>query len=466
MILSGNELIANRLSRLALLYFCKNQSMKFYHFGILLLLVFVFSCKKFEQTSSEPLSKLALLDTLQRQTFMYYWDGIEPTSAAARERIHMDSVYGIHGPEIITTGATGFAILATLAGIERKYVARDKAVERLQHLADWLGKADRFHGAWPHWLKPDGKVYPFSEFDDGGDLVETAFLAQGFIAARQYFENGNRQEKKLAATFDELWQGIDWSWYTNGEEVLFWHWSPNHDWKMNFRVRGYNECMIMYILAASSPTHPVDAAVFHKGFMRDGDIVTNRKHLDLPTVFDHYDGNDDPVGPLFRAHYSFMALDPRNLKDAYADYWQMNQNHVKIVHKHCTLNPHGYKGYSEKCWGLTSSYSMLGYAGHQPNFDLGVISPTAALSSMPYLPEEAKNFMEHLYKDKPHLIGRYGPYDAFSDESDWYVPHYLGIDQLPISVMVENHRSGLLWKLFMSAPEVQDGLKKLDFSEM
>ncbi len=411
------------------------------------------------ETSSDSL----LLDKVQQQTFNYFWEGGEPTSGAARERIHPDGVYGVHGPDIVTSGGTGFGIMATLAGIERGFITREEGFERLNKLTDWLAKADRHHGAWPHWFHPDGKTYPFSPDDDGGDLVETAFVAQGLITARQYFRNGNEKEQALAAEMDDLWRGIEWDFYTQGKDVLYWHWSPRVAFKKDFAVRGHNECLIMYVMAASSPTHGTDADVFHKGYMKDGAVAEGSTYYGLPTVLNHYDSNDMHVGPLFWAHYSHLGLDPRNLKSKYGDFWKLNQNHAKIHHRHCAENPYDYKGYSDKCWGLTSSYSMTGYAGHNPQEDLGVISPTAALSSFPYTPEESMKFLRFMYEEQDSLVGMYGPYDAFSFQSDWAAKKYLAIDQLPIPVMIENYRSGLLWELFMSAEEVQAGLDKLGF---
>lgn len=429
--------------------------------------LFISSCvAKKEMTSSITANpKDVLMDRVQKETFLYFWEACEPVSKAARERLHMDDVYGIHHKDITTSGGTGFGIMALIVGIERGFISRKEGFERLQHLVDWLEKAEKFHGAWSHWWNPDGTAYPFSRYDDGGDLVETAFLAQGLIVARQYFKKGNPEEIVLAQKMDALWRNIEWSWYTKGgENVLYWHWSPKHGWKMNFPVGGYNECLIMYVLGASSPTFPIKPEVFHQGFMRNGDIVSDKKLYGIETVLDHYENDDIAVGPLFWSHYSFLGLDPRGLKDQYADYWKLCRNHVEIHYEHAKRNPYDYKGYSEKCWGMTSSYSINGYSGHNPQEDLGVISPTAALSSFPFLPEAAYDFLAYLYENKPQYIGKYGPYDAFSEQSDWFVPHYLAIDQGPIPVMIENHRSGLLWDLFMSAPEIQQGLDKLGFT--
>lgn len=408
------------------------------------------------------ISDEALLDRVQVQTFNYFWKGGEPISGAAPERIHEDGIYPSDDKNVVTSGGTGFGIMATIAAIDRGFIKRKEGVERLQKLANWLQKAERFHGAWSHWMYPTGKVKPFSRFDDKKDLVETAFLVQGLIVARQYFQNGNKKERQLAALLDQLWKEVDWTWYTKGEEVLYWHWSPKNEWRMNFPVTGYNECTIMYILAASSPTYPVDPACFHQGYMKNGEIVSDKSAYGYDVILDHNGERAIPVGPLFWAHYSFMGLDPRGLHDSYADYWLVNRNHALIHHAYCSDNPKGYKGYSKACWGLTSSYSMNGYAGHSPTTDFGVITPTAALSSFPYTPNESMLFLKHMYEEHPDYIGNYGPFDAFSLESNWYLPRYLAIDQLPIPVMIENYRSGLIWDLFMSAPEIQKGLQKLD----
>lgn len=436
----------------------------------LLLIGFLFltACDKKTVNSSTTVKALTdkettLLDRIQKETFDYFWEGGEPISGGARERIHIDGIYGVHGPEIITSGGTGFGIMATLVGIERGFITREEGRKRLQKLVDWLEKSERYHGAWPHWFNPDGSTFPFSADDDGGDLVETAFLAQGLITARQYFKNGNGEEKALSAKMDALWRGIEWDFYTQGKDVLYWHWSPRFAFKKDFAVHGHNECLIMYVLAASSPTYGVEADVFHKGYMKDGEVAESSIYYDLPTILNHYNNDEMKVGPLFWAHYSHLGLDPRQLKNQYGDFWLLNQNHAKIHHRYCSENPNDYEGYSDKCWGLTSSYSMTGYAGHNPQEDLGVISPTAALSSFPYTPEESMKFLKFMYEEQDSLIGKYGPYDAFSFQSDWFIERYLAIDQLPIPVMIENYRSGLLWDLFMSAEEVQSGLDKLGF---
>lgn len=414
--------------------------------------------------TSDSISDEVLLDSVQKQTINYFWDGANPDSGLAPERVHMDGIYPSNDKNVVTIGGTGFGFMAILAGVERGFINKDSAFVRFQKMVDFLEKADRFHGAWPHWLDgTTGKVKPFSKNDDGGDLVETAFLVQGMLAVAEYYRDGNEAQQALANKIDTLWHEVEWDWYTQGQDVLYWHWSPNVGWKMNFPVGGYNEALIMYVLAAASPTHSISKSVYEKGWALDGKIAKDTTMYGMRTVLNHFEHDDAPVGPLFWAHYSYLGLDPNGLSDQYADYWKLNQNHAKIQYEYAVDNPENYKGYGPDLWGLTSSYSIKGYAGHRPGEDLGVISPTAALSSMPYTPKESLAFLRHLYTDLPQYVGEYGPYDAFSLQDDWFLPRYLAIDQGPIPVMIENYRSGLLWKLFMKNEEVLNGLQKLGF---
>jgi hypothetical protein len=408
----------------------------------------------------------SLFTLVQYNTFQYFWDGAEPTSGAARERFHADNIYPENDKHIITSGGTGFGVMAILVAIERGFITRQAAYERLNKLVNWLEKADRFHGVWPHWLNGEtGDVKPFSPDDDGGDLVETSYLIQGLLCVRQYFKEGNSEEKAMAAKIDKLWKEVEFDWHQNGKNVLYWHWSPKNQWKMNFAVEGYNECLIMYVLGASSPTHAIPAEAYHEGWARKGGMKNDPAHKQYGYHLSlRHNGAEQFGGPLFWSHYSFLGLNPKGLKDQYADYWEHNRNHTLINRQYCIENPKNYSGYGEACWGLTASYSMNGYAAHSPNEDLGVISPTAALSSYPYTPDESKKALRFFYDNLgKKILGNYGFYDAFSIQHNWYPTRYLAIDQGPMIVMMENHRSGLLWNLFMSCPEVKEGLKKLGF---
>ncbi len=412
------------------------------------------------------ISNDSLLTLIQYNTFQYFWEGAEPVSGLACERIHTDGIYPQNDKSVVTTGGSGFGIMTILTGIERKFITREQGFKRLRHLVSYLSTADRFHGAWSHWIYGEtGKVKPFGTKDNGGDIVETAYLIQGLLTARQYFANGTEPEKILSADIDKLWRGVEWKWFTRGEDVLYWHWSPNYLWEMNFPITGYNECLIAYILAVSSPTFGADPTIYHKGWARSGAIKGKHQKYGYTLNLNH-NYAEQSGGPLFWAHYSFLGLDPHGLQDKYANYWEENKNQTLINREWCVQNPKKMAGYGPKCWGLTASYSINGYSAHAPDSlnDLGVISPTAALSSFPYTPEYSMDAMKFFYYDLGNKIwGKYGFYDAFSIQGNWYPQQYLAIDQGPIGVMIENNRTGLLWKLFMSCPEVQKGLQKLGF---
>ena len=431
---------------------------------LLVVLLSVTACKITNKETEKVLSDGDLIDLVQKQTFNYFWEGAEPVSGLACERINIDGVYPQNDRHVVTSGGSGFGLMAILAGIDRGDVSREEGLERMTRIVDFLEKADCFHGVWPHWWYGNtGKVKPFSPKDDGGDLVETAFLVQALLCLHQYYLEGNEAERKLAMRIDKLWREVEWDWYQNDQHTLFWHWSPNYGWEMDFPVRGYNECLVMYILAASSPTHGVSAEVYHDGWAQGGKIVQPHEVEGYSLQFRH---QGTQVGPLFWAHYSFLGLDPRGLKDQYGDYWQENKNHTLINRAYSIRNPKHYKGYGADCWGMTASYSVKGYHAHTASEenDMGVISPTASLSSIAYTPEYSLEVLRNLYQNKRDKVwGKYGFYDAFSDTEGWYPQQYLAIDQGPLAVMMENYRSGLLWKLFMSHPDIQNGLKKLGF---
>ena len=300
------------------------------------------------------LSDDALLDRVQRQTLRYFWDFGHPASGMARER--SNPVPGYDFRDTVTTGGTGFGIMAMIAGAARGFLPRDEVRKRVARIVDFLAHAERHHGVLPHFLHGGtGATIPFSPQDDGGDLVETAFLIAGLLCARQYFSD----DARLGADIDRLWHAVEWDWHTRGDSVLYWHWSPRHDWAMNHAIRGWNECLIAYVLAAASPTHPIAPEVYHRGWT-DSPTFRNGKT---------YDGITLPLGPpqggpLFFAHYSFLGLDPRGLSDRYADYWAQNRAHALINRAHCIANPHKFAGYGANCWGLTACDGDRGQARH------------------------------------------------------------------------------------------------------
>lgn len=416
--------------------------------------------------SPTVLSDSALLDTIEKGSINYFIDGAEPVSGMGRERYHADNDYPDHDQNIVTSGGSGFGVMGLIVAMQRKFITREEGLQRLGKIVHFLETADRFHGAWPHWWNGEtGKVKPFGRKDDGADIVETSYMIQGLLCVRQYFKDGSEKEKALAQRIDKLWKDVEYDWFRNGQNVLYWHWSPDYSWQMNFPVHGYNECLILYILAASSPTHGVPAEVYHEGWAENGKIEYPHEALGYPLQL-RYQGNPTNGAPLFWSQYSYLGLDPRGLSDAYTNYWTENTNQTLINYTWCVNNPKKYKGYGKDNWGLTASYSVGFYAAHAPDEknDLGVISPTAALSSFPYTPEKSMAALKHWYYDMhDKLWGPFGFYDAFSETKNWFPEKYLAIDEGPIPVMIENYRTGLLWNLFMSCPEIQTGLKKLGF---
>lgn len=419
-----------------------------------------------QKDTPDTLTDEALISLVQKQTFQYFWEGAETNSGLARERIHIDGEYPQNDENVITIGGSGFGLMAILVGIHNEFITAEEGLFRIEKALTFLDTIERFEGAWSHWYFGDtGKSKAFSKNDDGGDIVETAFMAQALITIREYYKNGSQDEQAIAAKADELWRGINWDFYRNGQDVLYWHWSPKNGWGMNHAIQGFDECMIAYVLGASSPTHAIPASAYHQGWARGGTIRSAITKYGIPTVVKH-NAKEGEVGPLFWSHYSFLGLNPNGLSDQYANYEDVVTNHAKIHIAYAEANPKGFKGYgADKGWGWTASYSTNGYNAHHPDNDpTGVISPTAAISSIPYTPEASISFMRYL-KDSigEPVWGRYGFYDAYSESENWFPQRYLAIDQGPIVVMIQNYKDGFIWDLFMGAEDVQAGLKKLGF---
>ena len=413
------------------------------------------------------LSPDELMDKAQKESLKYFWEYANTNSKLALERVHFDGTG--YDNNLVTTGGSGFGLMNILIADKRGLRDSEDVFFRIQTALNFLQKADRFHGAWPHWMNGiTGKVVPFFGKDNGGDLVETAFLCEALICIREYYKNGNSAEKAVALQADNLWKGVEWDWYTNGKNVLIWHWSPNYGFEINNELRGYNEALVVYTLAAASPTHPITKVVYTEGWSRSGGIANSAKKYGIPVIVDHA-GASGSVGPMFFSHYSFLGLDPRGLKDDFVNYGDAVVNHSKIEHEYSVQNPNKWAGYSDSVWGLTASESRnadgsIGYWAHSIESDKGVISPTAAISDLPYTFEESIKFLKYVYeKDAKNLVGICGPYDAFSIHYNWYTQRYLAIDQGTISPMIENYRTGLLWNLFMNAPDVRQGLINLGF---
>ncbi len=422
----------------------------------ILLIVFFIGCINIH-SQKDKLSDDDLLEKVQKRTFKYFWDFAESNTGMAHER----STSKKSKAQKVSTGGTGLGLAAFPIAVERGWVTRKQAIKRLDKILDFLENTDTFHGAYAHWYSgKTQKSVRFSKYDDGGDIIETAFLIQGLLINRQYFNKDITAENKIRKRINKIWDAVEWNWYVQpGDDTLTWHWSPKYGFKKDHKIRGHHEGQILFVLATSSKTHSVPASVYHNGWANSGKIVTNR----------NYYGYDLPLGPkyggpLFFTHYSYLGLNPKLLKDDYADYWQQNVNHAKINYSYCVENPKNYKGYGKNCWGLTASDGNNGYSAHSPTNDRGVIAPTAALSSFPYTPKESMRALRYFYEELGDKIWKeYGFVDAFNVQENWYDYQYLAIDQAPIIVMIENYRTGLIWDLFMSCPEIQEGLSELGF---
>jgi hypothetical protein len=407
-----------------------------------------------DSTNKFPIiSDNALLDLVQQQTFKYFWDFGHPVSGLARERSNAT-------PETVTSGGSGFGIMCIPVAVSRSFITRAQGLQRMQTIVAFLkNTAQKFHGAFPHWLNGStGVVIPFSAKDNGADLVETSYLMAGLLTARQYFNGTDASETALRADINALWNAVEWSWFRKANEnVMYWHWSPNFGWDMNMKIQGWNECLITYIMAASSTTFGVPAIVYKEGFARSGAFQNGASYF----------GNVLPLGPakggpLFFSHYSFLGINPTGLSDAYANYQMQTANHSKINYEYCKVNPKNFFGYSNACWGLTASDVPNGYNANEPNNDIGVISPTAALSSMPYTPAESIAALKFFYyKLGDKIWTQYGFTDAFSLHKLWFADSHLAIDQGPIIIMIENYRTGLIWNLLTSCPEIKNGMKNV-----
>lgn len=396
-----------------------------------------------------------LMNSVQEKSFDYFWDYAHPVSKLARERLGSG--------ETVTSGGSGFGIMAGISAVSRNFITRSEFLDHMLSMTDFLwNTAEVFHGAYPHWLNgTTGKTIPFSPNDDGADLVETSYLIMGLLSAKEFFNTSDPKEIKLRAEIDSIWHRVDWNWFTkNGtENNLYWHWSPRGGFIMNMPIRGWNECLITHVLAAASPTHPVKTDVYHKGWALNGSMKNGKTFYGYKLPL-----GEDFGGPLFFSHYSFLGINPKDLTDDYANYWEQNKHHSLINYEYCKANPKNQAGYRDSMWGLTASDNPWGYNAHSPTNDLGVITPTAALSAFPYTPEESTKALEFFYYTMGDILWKkYGFVDAFCVGEVWAANSFLAIDQGPIVVMMENHRTQLLWNLFTGNTDVKNGMKQLNF---
>jgi exo beta-1,2-glucooligosaccharide sophorohydrolase (non-reducing end) len=407
--------------------------------------------------TTHDMSQDEWLDMAEEAAFRYFWVHAHPTWGLARER-YTDNT-------MCATGGTGMGIMALIAGAERGYAPRAAIAERVRRILQcYVTVATRYHGAFSHWV--DGpsaaSIAPDAPGDFKGDIVETSYLVQGALAARQYFDHGDSTETRIRDYATLLWLGVDWNAYRPNPpgDAVNWLWSPTSGFSTSFPVAGWNECLIVYLLATASPAHPVPAQCYPTGWARYGAMRNGKSFFGYKLWL-----GEDYGGPLFFAHYSFLGFDPRAKRDAYTNYVEQNRNHTLIDRAYCMLNPFGHAGYGSDIWGLTASDGPGGYAVHKPyGGDDGTLAPTAALSSMPYTPAQSLAALQAMYRlYGQRLYGPFGFRDAYNPSLDWYDQDYIAIDEGPIAVMIENFRSQLLWNCFMLNPEIQPALGAMGF---
>ena len=422
--------------------------------------------------TTRPFSDDDLLSMVQEGCFRYYWEGAHPDAGMALEVTPGDK-------NLVAMGASGFGVMALITGTDRGFVTREEGAARVLKIVRFLSKADRFHGVWPHFLDGrTGKTIPyFGKYDDGGDLVETAFMMEGLLTARQYFSRDTPEEREIRSTITALWRGVEWDWYRRdpSSNFLYWHWSPDHGWHIGHPLIGWNETMIVYLLAISSPTHPVPASLYSTGWAGQSDTAEHyREGWSRTTAGAHYrngktyygiklDVGEGTGGNLFFTQFSFLGFDPRGRRDAYTNYFNNNRSLALINRAYCMENPLHFKGYGPDCWGLSAGINSGG-GMPEPSADNGTICCSAALGDFPYTPGESMAALKHFYRDLgPKAWGIYGFFDGFNESQSWFQQVWMGLNQAQVVAGIENYRSGLLWKNFMANPEIEPALAAIGF---
>lgn len=412
---------------------------------------------------TRPLTDDELLDMVQEACSRYYYDGAESDSGMTLESVPGD-------PHMVAVGASGFGIYTLVVAASRSFIPREKVAEHLLKILSFLERADRFHGAMPHYyngLSGKPKLF-FGPDDDGGDLVETSFLMQGLLTARQFFDKDTAQEKLIREKITKLWEAVEWDWYkqTADSHFLYWHWSPTCGWKIHHPLIGWNETQITYLLGIASPKHPIAPEMYYSGFASLEKSAQEYRGNGAGKMYkngEYYYGQRLDVGgfsggPIFFTHYNFLGMNPHGLRDRYTDYFENSKAICEINLRYCQANPQKHQGYGESGWGLTASDGPWAYNPDEPRpeGDKGKLTPTGAIASMPYLPGPAISALKDYYrKYGSFLWGEYGFRDAFSLDDNWVNDLYMGLNQGPMVVMIENYRSGLPWKLFGSNPEIK-----------
>ena len=408
---------------------------------------------------SAPVSQAArtmeesdLVEEIQRASFRYFRDYRHPVSGLPREGI------GGWNRNMCSVAATGMMFFNIAVGIENEWITRGEGLAQLHQSLQFLTeKAERFHGVFPHWLHgATGETIPFSDKDDGADLVETSFLIAGALFVREYLsEDPSDVAAEIRAMAQQLWEDVEWSWFvkdrSDGRRPLLWHWSPKHGFGLDLEVVGFNECQITYLLALASPTFPIQPISYFHGWIHPG-YGHARDALGIPLEL----GRERYGPPAFFMHYSYLGIPPSVFHYGTKNYFEHFEDfcRVQVLWAEQQVPERGV------LWGASASMNPAGYGVQEPGKDHGTITPTAYLASWPYAPDAARACLEQMYRD--HARSFWGPFgfrDAMSPARNWYSQHYIAINVGPIAPMIENYKTGLGWNTLMRAPEIQRAIE-------
>ena len=322
-----------------------------------------------DQTYS-PAAVRRVLDRQQKAAFEFFYSGADPETGMAYE--------GNNRGNTVTTGGSGFGVMALIVGVERGWITREAGVDRVSRIVRFLTEADRYKGAWSHWYAPDGSYVAFGDQKATGDLVESSFMMAGLLAAYEYFDGEDEAETSLREGIDNLYRTVDWSGYTGDSgDGLYWLWYSETD-TYSLKISGWNEALVTYLMALAAPEgHCIDAATYKRGWNLQSFPQRKTYGYELPL------GNE-LGGPLFFSHYTFLGFDPRFMQDGNAWYWRQNLSHTMVNRHYCIHSAPESFDYGVDMWGLTACYgagSSPSYSARNPQNDDGVIAPTAALSA-------------------------------------------------------------------------------------
>ena len=362
----------------------------------------------------------------------------------------------------LTTGASGFGIMSLVVGVERGWLQRDEAVDQIVRIVRFLKKADRFAGAWAHWYNQSGKIVPFGNQNQAGEIVETAFMMGGLLTACEYFNGNSAGEIEMREATEYFWNTIEWNHFVrNGH--MYWIWHQDSD-SYELPLIGWHETLLVYVLAMAAPEeHRVSESVYRSCWQG-----YNFSHSGRETYGYELPLGSDLGGPLFLSQYSFLGLDPRRMMDSHCYYWAQNQNHTMVNRHYCVYEAPADNMYSASNWGLTACGgcgSHPAYLSRDPENDDGVIAPTAAISAFPYTPFYSAQVLLNLERNYPKLNGKYGFGVAYCPAEKAVSSEYLAMEHAPMAIMMENYRSGLIWKLLMRNALVQRGLQAAGIAE-